>query len=130
MDNCIIITNILRLSDGLPLVSGQEPSSQDSKMRYQKQHLKKIVNSLTKSQANKDSEVVVPISEEVYVLYLISEERNIIYCGIFEKSYAHHMASAYLSELKKEFEKVFKKIYTIFFFFFFLFFFFFFSFLF
>ena len=67
---------------------------------------KKNVTSFFLKGSTKEPEALIPLSDGVYALYFVSEA--VIYCGIFDKSYAQAMASAYLSEIRKEFEKLYE----------------------
>lgn len=98
-DEPIVVTSIVRLSDSLPLVSGAEPSTQKEEVRSQKQQQKKILSSLSKVGV-KDPEACIPLGS-AYVQYLV--ENNVIFCGLFAKSFPQSVAAAYLAELKKEF---------------------------
>lgn len=94
----IVVTSISRLSDGLPLVAGSEPSNPNEETRTCKQQMKKVLAAIGK--ANRDPEVCVALGP-MYVLYLI--ENNVVFAGLFVKSYSQQFAASYLGELRKEF---------------------------
>ncbi len=98
MEQQIVVTSVVRLSDGLPLVSGAEPSAQSEETRSAKSQMKKVLASLSKG--TRETEACVSLGS-MYVLYLI--QGNVVFAGLFVKAYSQQFATAYLSELKKEF---------------------------
>ena len=84
-------------SDGLPLASGAEASTQTDEKRQAKSHMAKI---LSAAKTSRDPEACVPLGA-MYVMYAVSGP--VVLAGLFMKGYSQHMAQAYLSELRKEF---------------------------
>jgi vesicle transport protein SEC22 len=103
----IIVTSIVRLSDGLPLVAGSEPSNATEDVRAGKLQMKKVLDALGK-QGAREPEVCVALGS-LYVLYIIQD--NVVFTGLFVKAYSQQYAASYLGELRKEFfQKYDKKV--------------------
>ncbi len=99
MEHQIIVTSIARVSDGLPLVAGSEPGNPNEETRACKTQMKKVLAAVGKGSA-REPEVCVALGP-MYVLYLVQD--NVVFAGLFVKSYSQQFAASYLGELRKEF---------------------------